>query len=123
MGLIQKNQTNQGCMSGLGIMYPAYVKAATMVNPDALVAASKFGKAAPMTLNSCVIARAEIKLMSQKMKKSWAVYWNPVMKYSTIPKCEIWKSMIGMSVMTWAKTKADGWWRAKSRCLAKTGRP
>lgn len=104
-------------------MYPVYVKVATMVNLEALVAASKFGKAVPMNWNSCVIARAEIKLMSQKMKKAWAVYWNLVMKYSTILKCEIWKSMIGISVMTWAKIKADGWWRAKSRCLAKTGRP
>jgi hypothetical protein len=51
-------------MSGLGIMYPVYVKAATMVNLEALVAASKFGKAALMNLNNCVIARAEIKLIS-----------------------------------------------------------
>jgi hypothetical protein len=61
-------------MSGLGIIYPAYVKAATMVNLEALVAVLKFRKAALMNLNSYVIARAEIKLMSQKMKKAWAVY-------------------------------------------------
>jgi hypothetical protein len=51
-------------------MYPAYVKAETMVNPEALVAASKFGKAKPMNLKSCVVARPEIKFDEQEDEES-----------------------------------------------------
>lgn len=90
------------------IMYPMYMKSAETRRPEALVAASNVGKAAPIIRKHAVIAMADAKMMIQNVKKADAVVSSPTIKYMTIPKCVIWNSINGMSVAIWAMTKAAG---------------
>jgi hypothetical protein len=73
-------QTNHGCISVLGIIYPLYNSKELTSSPDTLLAASKFGNAAPIALNSAVIHIAVEKTTNQKMKKASALVVRPTMK-------------------------------------------